>query len=284
MSKNPEIDFENEKKIFQRKTDSEHAILEKEFLENRLDKTKILKIQDFDDLIKIKETIAYSFNDEFWRDDFYHDNSQFLFKDENDEIKIKIICGKMSLKKFETKFGTMLLDNHGEWRGSAYNITEFGAEQAGSGNFIGVVEYGDNVYALDTLSHLSIDRSRLHEIRKYDDRFEDITIFESNDLTFGGYYVEDNYLYFYSNSYDFPGLYKFNLDNNELTLIEKDISSGIYVESIIKKDDCIYMLACYNLIRYDLNTQNIVDVYTNLDYDELKKFYDGDIDLLYLNK
>lgn len=163
--------------------------------------------------------------------------------------------------------------------GRLYNITEYGAEHAGSGNFIGLFEYKGILYAVDTLSHLSMNRCRLHEIRKYEDKFEDITIFESYDLTFGGYCIEDNYLYFHSDSWDFPELYKFNLDNNELTLIEEDLSCGIRIKSLIKSNNHIYLLGFFHLIKYDFNTQKR-DVYILLDHDELEIFYDGDIDLI----
>lgn len=276
MSKNPQIDFLNEKKIFKRKEDVDFAIFQQELFEDQLNEIRTLKIQNIDDLIKIKH-ITNSFTDEFFRN--VYDNTPCLFGDDG-KIKIKTFSGEMPIKKFKTKFGLMITVNRGEWRGELYNITEYGAEQAGIGNFISVFEYDGKLYALDTLSHLSINRSKLHEIRKLEDEFEDIIIFESYDLTFGGYYIEENYLYFYSNSWDFPGLYKFNLDNYELTFLKDDSYFGIYVESLIKKDNYIYLLGCYNLIKYDLNTQKIVDVYTNLDNEEFEKYYDGDIDLI----
>jgi len=278
MSKDLKIGFSNKKHIFKRKTDINHSIFQQELLEERLNEIKILKIQNLTDLIKIKH-ITDSFTNEFMRNDSYDFKTSYLFED-NDKIKIKTISGEGRYKKFETKFGLMITVNHGEWYGQAYNITEFGAEQVGIGNFIHVFEYKDKVYALDTLSHLSRNSSRLHEIRKYADKFEDIIVFESDDLTFGGYFIEDNYLYFYSNSWDFPGLYNFNLDSNELNLIKKDSYFGIYVESMIKKDNYIYLLGYYNLIKYDLNIQKIVDIYITLDYDEFEKYYDGNIDLI----
>ena len=74
-------------------------------------------------------------------------------------------------------------------------------------------------------------------------------------------------------------MYKFNLDNNDLTLLKKDSFFGIYVERLIKKDNFIYLLGCQNLIKYDLNTQKM-DFYITLDYDELERYYEGDIELL----
>lgn len=273
---NPKIDFTNEKRIFKRRTDIHYSLLKQELLEDAFNMTKTLKVQSIDDLIKIKH-ITNSFTDEFFNNDFY-DNVQCLVEDD-DGILIKTFSGERRIKKFETKFGLVMTVDRGEWIGELYNMTECGAEQAGVGNFISVFEYNDKLYALDTLSHLSMNKGRLHEIRKHEDVFEDIIVFESYDLTFGGYYVEGNYLYFYSNSWDFPGFYRFNLDTNELTLLKKDSFFGIYVESLIKKDNFIYLLGCHNLIRYDLNTQKM-DVYITLDYDELERFYEGDIELL----
>lgn len=275
MSKKPLINFLNKKKIFKRRTDIDYARIELESLEDCLNRIKILKIRDVDDLIRIKHS-TYSFTDEFMNNDNYNYNTCCLFED-NGKIKIKTIPGEVWYRKFETKFGPMITTDWGEFWGQLHNITEYGAEKAGIGNFIHVFEYADKVYALDTLGH---NKCKLHEIRKYEDTFEDIILFESHVLNFGGYDIEDNYLYFYSNSWDFPGLYKFNLDNNELTLIKKDSYFGIYVESLIKKDNYIYLLGFYNLIKYDLNTQKIRAIYTTLNYNELEKYYDGDIDLI----
>lgn len=283
MSKKPQINFLNKKEIFKRRIDIDYAIHEQELLKDCLNEIKIKKIQNVDDLIKIKQDITDSFTDEFMNDENYDYNTCCLFKD-NGQIKIKTIPGEVWYRKFETKFGSMITTNWGEWRGQLHNITEYGAEKAGVGNFIHVFEYADKVYALDTLSHLGGNRCKLHEIKKHEDTFEDIIIFESYDLTFGGYDIEDNYLYFYSNSWDFPGLYKFNLDNNELTLIKKDSYFGIHVESLIKKDNYIYLLGFYNLIKYDLNTQKISAIYTTLNYNELEKFYDGDADSIIIEK
>ena len=208
MHEKPEIEFLNEKTIFKRRVDIDFAIFEQELLENRLNKIKIHKIQQIDDLIKIN-SVTDSFTDEFF-DSEYFDYTHCLFT-HDDEIKIKTISERISIRKFETSFGLMVSSNRGEWGGQLYNITEYGAEEAGSGNFVGIFEYKDKLYALDTLSHLSMNTCRLHEIKKHENEFEDITIFESDDLTFGGYYLEDNYLYFHSDSWDFPGLYRLKI-------------------------------------------------------------------------
>ena len=59
-------------------------------------------------------------------------------------------------------------------------------------------------------------------------------------MTISGAFCENNYLYFYSNSFDCNGLYRFNLDNNELKLIHEDLCWMISVNSLLKKDNYIY--------------------------------------------
>ncbi|MBR5504020.1 MAG: hypothetical protein IKV87_06230, partial [Methanobrevibacter sp.] len=273
---NPKIDFINEKKIFKRKTDINYSISKQKLLEDQLNKNKVYLIRDIDDLIKIKHITNYHFTDKILRMGYWNKNL-YLLK-ENDKIKIKTVFGIRSVKKFETTIGLIVTDNQDESGGQLYNITEYGAEQVGSGNFTGIFEYKGKLYAIDTFNHLYMCRCRLHEIRKHEDFFEDIILFESYDLTFGAYYIEDNYLYFYSDSCNnIGGLYKFNLDNDELTLIEEDLYGGLSVESLIKSNDYIYLLGFYNLGKYDLNTRKM-EVYTTFNNEEFEIIFDGDKD------
>lgn len=149
-------------------------------------------------------------------------NNSYLFQD-NGEIKIKTFNNFIDVNKFETKYGLMITEDNGEWVSYLYNVTENGAEEVAYGNFQHVFEYNNKVYAISSLSHLTSHHSGLHEIRKFDDKFVKITIFRTEDMTISGGFCEENYLYFYSNSFDYNGLYRFNLDNNELELIHKDL-------------------------------------------------------------
>lgn len=98
-------------------------------------------------------------------------------------------------------------------------------------------------------------------------------------MTISGGFCEENYLYFYSNSFDYNGLYRFNLDNNELELIHKDLCWMIRVNSLLKKDNFIYIHGNYNLIKYDLNSKEM-EIFTTLEEDQLNTLYLGKFKLI----
>lgn len=184
----------------------------------------------------------------------------------------------LDIDKFETSIGTVITENHGERGGNLYIITEYGAEHAGSGNFNQVFEYNNKIYAISSLSHLSLRISSLHEIRKYEDRFEDTTIFKNHDLTMSSAFIENNILYFYSTAEASNGLYKYNLDNNHLEFIFKLSYHYWKVNSIIKKDDYMYLYGNYLIIKYNLETGELRR-FTNLKEEDINELYMNDVKL-----
>ena len=91
-------------------------------------------------------------------------------------------------------------------------------------------------------------------------------------MYFSGYFVDKNYLYFYSNDH-YNGLCRFDLDNNQLEIIHTNLCPSIDVNSLIKKDNFIYIYGNYNIVEYDLTAREIVSIYTNLEYDEISEFW-----------
>ena len=53
----------------------------------------------------------------------------------------------------------------------------------------------------------------------------------------------------------------------------------INVNSVLKKDNYIYIHGNYNLIRYDLNSQEM-EIFTNLEDNQLNKLYLGRFKLI----
>lgn len=53
----------------------------------------------------------------------------------------------------------------------------------------------------------------------------------------------------------------------------------INVNSVLKKDNYIYIHGNYNLIKYDLNSQEM-EIFTNLEDDQLNKLYLGRFKLI----
>lgn len=273
---NSKLDFINEVSIFKRemKEDDDFSV---EPMERSSDKNKILKIQNLDDLTKIKRPIEFLTDeiDVVWP---YIGNWCFLFR-ENNEIKIKTMDGFVHVNEFKTNFGPMIAVDRGEWGGTLYNITEKGFEQSGDGNFINVFEYNNKVFAITTLMHMSLRECSLHEIKKFEDRFEDIIIFESTDILLNCSYLEDNYLYFYSNPYnECTGLFRLNLDNYQIETICKDLFASIHVNCILKQNNLIYIYGNYNLMEYNLDTGEI-EYFTNLEQEEISKLYVDNIKL-----
>lgn len=283
-TKEPELNFSNEKKIFD---ESDPYFL---FIENKKDnmiENEICKIQNFSDLKKVNFSFdnlverTYKMIDEhkyFFGSNYGLGNKCYLFE-EKDEVKIKTLKNRESVKIFDTKFGLIVCENKGEFGGFLYVITDNGMKLAGFGSYVFVFEYNDKVYSITTLNHLLGYSCSLHEIRKYGDNFENITLFNSDDLNFAGYYAEDNYLYFYSVS-EYNGLYRFNLDTNQLECIEKYLCGKVNVNSILKKDNYIYIYGSYNVIKYNLDNGE-KEIYTNLEYEEIGNFwYAHDMKLL----
>lgn len=270
MNNLPELNYINETKVFERKKDVEHSKFKLELINERFEENENFEVEtvsDFTEINYILHDLTYEIG--VWP--IYIGNEHHLFL-ENGEIKLKTKDEFLSNDKFETSIGTVITENHGEWGGNLYIITEYGAEQAGSGNFNQVFEYNNKVYAISSLSHLSLRRASLHEIRKYDDRFEDITIFENYGLTISAAFIEDNNLYFYSTAEDSNGLYKYNLDNNHLEFIFKLSYPYWMVNSIIKKENYMYLYGNYLIIKYNLETDDLRR-FTNLKEEDIDELY-----------
>jgi len=272
----PKITWINKKKIIKRKNNDDSK-LNLEYLEDRLSENKISKVQSLSDLTKIK-IIIHSITEEIGTMPLSIGNNSYLYQD-NGEIKIKTFDNFIDVNEFETKYGLMMTEDRGEWGGSLYIITKNRAEEVAYGNFQYVFEYNNKVYATSSSSHLGCYTCSLHEIIIFDDKIVDITISSTEGMTISGAFCENNYLYFYSNSFDCNGLYRFNLDNNELELIHKDLCWMINVNSVLKKDNYIYIHGNYNLIKYDLNSQEM-EIFTNLEDDQLNKLYLGRFKLI----
>ena len=264
MNKKPKIKLVFEENIFPR---SDFNLFSNVKLTD-FEEDKVCKIQKFSELTKTKHVMNLTEQNGYYSVGV--GNNCYLCI-ENNEIKIKTMEGHLYLKKFDTKFGLMVTNDDGEWGGRLYNLTDNGLEKAGFGNFIYVFEYNDKVYAVTSSSHMGLYKSSLHEIRKFDDKFVDIIIFNAFNLNFASYYADENYLYFCSDSYDMKGLYRFNLDNNDLEIIKENFFGDILINSIVKKDNFVYIYGNHNIIEYDLNTGNI-KTYTNLEYDDLTEF------------
>ena len=169
----------------------------------------------------------------------------------------------------------IICQDNGEWGGNLSIITNENEEYrfySINYAFEFVFENNDKVYVLSSLAHLGGYDCSLHEIRKSGDDFEIITIFESEDMYFSGYYVDENYLYFYSND-SFNGLCKFNLEDNQLEIIHSNLCESINVSSLIKKDNFVYIYGDFNIVKYDLNSREIDSIYTNLDYDDISEYW-----------
>lgn len=273
--KYPKLNFLNKKREWPR--DEEYNIFyspSQEFYEENLNKNKIVKRQSISDLKKINRMFDnLRINGKDYT--IYGQGHECYLSKENNKLSIITMSDHIYSRKFNTKFGTIICENHGEFGGVLYTNTNDSLEVMGFGSFEYVFEYNNNVYAITSLCHMGFDCS-LHEIKKFEDRYEDITIFNSWNLDFGGYCVEENYLYFYSNS-EYNGLYKFNLDTNKLEVISKDLCRKIEVNSLLKKDDYIYIYGNYNVVEYDLKINEITSIYTNLEYEEIDELmYVGD--------
>lgn len=285
MNKEPEINFTNERRFFSRNESNELDRLYERYYEDPKDQDKIYKTQCISDLTRIRHVMNLT-EQKNGCIGYGVGNTCYLFLEDN-EVKIKTMKSHRYSGIFDTKYGPMITNNHGEWGGVLFNSTDDGLEIAGKGNYIHVFEYNDKVYEMTTLTHLISSSCSLREIKKHDDKFEEITIFDSDDLNFAGYYVDKNYIYFcsdykgiFSKSDDFRGLYRFNLDNNELECIKKNLFGEIKINSLIKKDNIVYIYGTYNLIEYDLSNGNI-RTYTNLEPEMLTEFfYVGDIKLI----
>lgn len=289
----PKITVINEKSITLRENNEKiiddyekqcQNILEKQSLEA---KNKVCKIQNFSELKQVNNMFKSLRQEEYGKDYGYYcfmglrgiGNECHIVKEDN-QIKIKTLESNMIFNSFYTKFGLMICENRGEWGGNLYNFTEYGHELIDSRNYRHVFEYDDKVYAIAGLSHLASHRCSLHEIRKYPDKFENITLFESDNVNFYAFYVEDNYIYFYPVWSIEGGLYRFNLDNYQFEVINENLCEDIDVNSLVKKDNFIYLYGNYNVVKYDLETEEL-EIYTNLDYNQIDdSYYIHDMKLL----
>lgn len=274
FSGSPELNFTNKIKRFWGEDDIEFSISDVFGFKRDIDEEIICKIQKMDDLNKIKQMFP---NLRQIKDNCIYNmigGKSYLFL-ENGEVKIKTIEKNIHTKKFNTKFGLIICQYRGEWGGNLSIFTNENEEYLLSScrhAFKHVFENNDKVYALSSLAHLGGYDCSLHEIRKSGDDFEIITIFESWDMYFSGYYVEDNYLYFYSND-KFNGLGRFNLKIYQLEIIHSKLCESIEVNSLIKKDNFVYIYGDFNIVKYDLNTHEIDSIYTNLDYDDISEYW-----------
>lgn len=274
FSGSPELNFTNEIKKFYGEDDEKFSRSYVIGFKKDVDEEIICKIQKMDDLNKVKQM----FPDLRQLKNNCINNmiggKCYLFL-ENGEIKIKTIKEYIYTKKFNTKFGLVICQDKGEWGGNLSIITNENKQYRFSSlshAFEYVFENNDKVYVLSSLAHLGGYDCSLHEIQKSGDDFEIITIFESWDMYFSGYYVDENYLYFYSND-SFNGLCKFNLEDNQLEIIHSNLCESINVSSLIKKDNFVYIYGDFNIVKYDLNTREIDSIYTNLDYDDISEYW-----------
>ena len=274
FSGSPKLDFTNEIEKFYGEDDEKFSMLDIFGFKRDEDEEIICKIQNMDDLNKIKQMLP---NLRKLKDNCTHTmigSKCFLFL-ENGELKIKTIKDNIRNKKFNTKLGWIICQYRGEWGGNLSIITNENEEyhfHSGLHAFKYVFENNDKIYVLSSLAHLGGYDCGLHEIRKSGDDFEIITIFESWDMYFSGYYVDENYLYFYSND-SFNGLCKFNLEDNQLEIIHSNLCESINVSSLIKKANFVYIYGDFNIVKYDLNTREIDSIYTNLDYDDISEYW-----------
>lgn len=276
MNNLPELNYINETKVFERKKDVEHSEFQLEMFNERFEENENFEVETVSDFTEL-DYILYNLTNELGVWPMYIGNEYHLIL-ENGEIKLKTKDEFLSMDKFETSIGTVITENHGEWGGNLYIITEYGAEQAGSGNFNQVFEYNNKIYAISSLSHLTLRKSSLHEIRKYEDKFEDTTIFKNFDLTMPAAFIENNILYFYSTAEDSNGLYKYNLDNNNLEFIFKLSYPYWMVNSIIKKENYVYLYGNYLIIKYNLETDDL-QRFTQLKEEDLDELYMCDVKL-----
>lgn len=274
FSGSPELNFTNEIKKFYGEDDEKFSMSEIFGFNKDVDEAIICKIQKLDDLNKVKQMFPHLHQ---LKDNCINNmigGKCYLFL-ENGEIKIKTIKDYIYTKKFNTKFGLIICQDNGEWGGNLSIITNENEEYrfySINYAFEFVFENNDKVYVLSSLAHLGGYDCSLHEIRKSGDDFEIITIFESEDMYFSGYYVDENYLYFYSND-SFNGLCKFNLEDNQLEIIHSNLCESINVSSLIKKDNFVYIYGDFNIVKYDLNSREIDSIYTNLDYDDISEYW-----------
>ena len=274
FSGSPELNFTNEIKKFYGEDDEKFSMSEIFGFNKDVDEAIICKIQKLDDLNKVKQMFPHLHQ---LKDNCINNmigGKCYLFL-ENGEIKIKTIKDYIYTKKFNTKFGLIICQDNGEWGGNLSIITNENEEYRFYSIYYAfefVFENNDKVYVLSSLAHLGGYDCSLHEIRKSGDDFEIITIFESEDMYFSGYYVDENYLYFYSND-SFNGLCKFNLEDNQLEIIHSNLCESINVSSLIKNDNFVYIYGDFNIVKYDLNSREIDSIYTHLDYDDISEYW-----------
>lgn len=275
ISEHPKLNFTHKKKTWKRSNEPPFYTPNSKSKRDNLKNNKIIKIQKVSDLKKIKHMFE-NLREEGDNCIIYGQCHECYLSNENDAVEIITMEDYIYCREFETKFGKIISENHGEFGGVLYNITDNGEEFMTFGeSFEYIFEYDNKVYAITSLCHLGGFDCSLHELKKFNDKYEDITIFTSWDLDFAGYYIKENFLYFYSNS-EYNGLYRFNLNNNQLEIIAKDLCSQIEVNSLIKNNQYIYIYGNYNIVEYNLKTNEIKSIYTNLNYEDISE-------LMYVN-
>ena len=267
----PELMFTGEVKEFH---PFEDEMLSMEVEGNlNIEQEMICKVQSFDDLKNLRHILSRLVRIE----DGCHSPLGYkchLFL-ENGEIKVKTVRENVSDRKFSTSLGEVICSNLGEWGGALILITDEGEQlflESHRHPFVDVFEYDGKVFVISSLAHMSSYHCGLHEIGMSKGKYVLKTVFESWEMYFSGYYVEGNWLYFYSN-FPFTGLGRINLDDSRLEGIERDLCQTVQVSGMVKKDDFIYIYGNYNIIEYDLNSRKIVSVYTNLEPDEIDEFW-----------
>lgn len=244
----PALNFVDKKVEFKKETEIRYPFLKLEEVQKDLKNERICKVQKLSDLTRIKDKFGII-------DDGKHSywnlgSDCYLFSDDG-EIKIKTIKNKSYINELETEFGLVVCQDVGEWGGSLYlkNNDDVLAIKSSKYSFKGVYEYEDRIFVFVSRFHGFVSSCSLHEIKIEDSQFILDTIFEAKDLSFAGYCFEDNYVYFYSESFDDNGLYRLNLDNYELERIHWRLCSKVSVNSLLKKDNYIYIYGNYNLVK-----------------------------------
>lgn len=263
----PKLDFVDKKEEFKRESEIRYPFFNLERVQKDLRNERICKVQELSDLKRMKGMFG-SIGD--GKHTIWNLGSDcYLFSDDG-EVKIRKMENKSHVYEFETGFGLVVCRDSGEWGGALYlkNDEDVLAIKSSRYSFKGVHEYGGRIFVCASIFHGFVSSCSLHEIKLEDGHFVLNTIFEADDLSFAGYIFEDNYLYFYSESFYDDGLYRLNLDNNELELIHWKLCSKIKVNSLLKRDNYIYIYGGYNLIKYNLDTKTY-EVFTNLEYSEI---------------
>ena len=241
-------------------------------------KEKISKIQCIDDLNRIKSQIHLVSRRHGYPSTGF--GNGFKLFEEDGQIKLKKI-EQYTSNKLNTKYGLVICKNHGEWGGNIFiqsndNVWELNSHHY---SFEYAFEYVGRIFVISTTSHMASYRCGIHEIRKSDNGFELQTLLETDLLDFGAYHKERNYLYFYSNA-KYNGLFRLDLNNMLVEVINLNLCNRIPISSMIKKDKYIYIYGEFNIVKYDLYKRKIESIYTNLELNQISQYCYADIKLI----